>query len=93
MTVRRVSLSAAWAASALALVPACASANVSPAAHEAPVLDTASIQDLAVSLDAFGRPSVDGMDISQLVGGSHGVKKLADVNVKGCTTNNNCGPS
>jgi hypothetical protein len=89
---RKTSLSAAWAASAFALVPACASANVSPAAQVASIPSTAGIQDLAVSLDVFGRPSVDGMDISQLVGSGHSLKKMSAINDKNCTTNTNCRP-
>jgi hypothetical protein len=93
MAIRKAALSAAWAASALALVPASASADISQVTREVSISDATSIQDMTVSLDAFGRPSVAGADISQLVGGNYSLKKMADINEKNCTSNTNCRPS
>jgi hypothetical protein len=92
MMVRKVTLSAAWAASALALVPASASADISQVTREASISDATTIQDMTISLDAFGRPSVAGADISQLVGSNYSLKKMADINEKSCTSNTNCKP-
>jgi hypothetical protein len=91
MKVSKAVLPVAWAAGALALASAPASATVPNAAAPA-VHGISDIQGMAVLLDEFGRPTVNGSDVGTLVPEARKaeLKKLLAINWVKC--NDNCGP-
>jgi hypothetical protein len=92
MKVSKAVLPVAWAAGALALASAPALASVSDVGAAPAVHGLSSIQGMAVHLDAFGRPSLDGLDVGSLIPDAkkHDLKKTAAVNVLQC--NDGCHP-